>query len=198
MDDTIITSEEYRGFKIAVGYDDMPENPRTWCNLGIMLCWHRRTNLGDEQVTPWMRDNYPDISGLEGYLVRERDAEVILPLHFYDHTVQSMSTRSFVGRAQHAEWDSGVVGLIFATRQDILKEFGRDRMSQKLSRKVEEILAGEVETYDQYMRGDVYSYRITDAAGDFVDGCGGYFGSPDEVLSEARMTVDYYADREGS
>jgi hypothetical protein len=41
--------ETYRGCKIRLDKDDSPESPRDWDNLGVMLTWHRRYNLGDEQ-----------------------------------------------------------------------------------------------------------------------------------------------------
>ena len=45
-------------------------------------------------------------------LIAEREDIAILPLFLYDHSVQSISTASFIGRAQHAEWDSGQVGYL--------------------------------------------------------------------------------------
>ena len=41
--------ETYRGCKITLPSDDSPSSPREWCNVGTMVCWHRRYNLGDEQ-----------------------------------------------------------------------------------------------------------------------------------------------------
>lgn len=46
----------------------------------------------------------------------------IKPLFLYDHSVQSISTGSFVGRAQHAEWDSGPCGFIYMTKDEAIKE----------------------------------------------------------------------------
>jgi hypothetical protein len=49
---------------------------------------------------------------------------VMLQLYLYDHSGISMSSRSFLGRAHHAEWDSGPVGFIYATKEHFLKETG--------------------------------------------------------------------------
>lgn len=46
---------------------------------------------------------------------------LIKPLFLYDHSVQSISTGSFVGRAQHADWDSGQVGFVYMTKDEALK-----------------------------------------------------------------------------
>lgn len=45
----------------------------------------------------------------------------ILEANLYDHSVLRMSTSSFLGRAQHAEWDSGQVGWVYASHEDIKK-----------------------------------------------------------------------------
>ena len=46
----------------------------------------------------------------------------VLPLYLYDHSGLAMSCGSFVGRAQHAEWDSGQVGYIYMDKETALRE----------------------------------------------------------------------------
>jgi hypothetical protein len=41
--------ETYKGCKIELIYEDDPGSPREWDNVGTMVCWHRRYNLGDTQ-----------------------------------------------------------------------------------------------------------------------------------------------------
>lgn len=83
---------------------------------------------------------------------------MILPLYFYDHSGISMSVSSFLGRAQHAGWDSGQVGWIVATPEDIGKEYGD--LSPESYQKAEALLRGEVENYDYYLKGECYSFRL--------------------------------------
>jgi len=45
------------------------------------------------------------------------EKNLILPLNLYDHGGITMSVSSFLGRAQHAEWDSGQVGWILPHRR---------------------------------------------------------------------------------
>lgn len=49
---------------------------------------------------------------------------IILPLNLYDHSGLCMSAASFIGRTQHFEWDSGQVGWIYATADNIRAEYG--------------------------------------------------------------------------
>jgi len=76
-------------------------------------------------------------------LVDTEDVHTILPLYLYDHSGITISTSPF-----GCNWDSGQVGWVFITNQTI-KEEGIDES------KVEEYLKSEVETYDQYLTGEV-------------------------------------------
>ena len=55
-------------------------------------------------------------------LLNESENLAILPLYLYDHGGISMSTGSFVGKAPHAEWDSGIVGYIYIDKETALKD----------------------------------------------------------------------------
>lgn len=57
----------------------------------------------------------------------------------------------------------------FAIRAYLLK--------QKNEReKAYDIALAEVETYDQYLVGDVYSYNLEDKETEDTDSCGGFYG----------------------
>ena len=43
---------EVNGKTVSLYHDDDPRSPREHDNLGHIVCWHRRYNLGDEQVRP--------------------------------------------------------------------------------------------------------------------------------------------------
>lgn len=181
-----IHEENYKGFTIKIHPTEDPDSPRDWDNLGRMICFHRRYTLGDKHEF-----NASDYSGWdenEKEIGKELGAVVSLPIYMYDHSGQTISTSPF-----SCPWDSGRVGTIFATKEDILKAFGVKKLTKKLLAKAEKILEGEVETYDQYIRGDVYGYSILDADGIYVDGCSGYYGDYDDeggALTEARNAVE--------
>lgn len=50
------------------------------------------------------------------------DKVAIKPLYLYDHSMQSISTGSFVGRAHQAEWDSGCVGFAYLDKETAMRE----------------------------------------------------------------------------
>ena len=117
-------------------------------------------------------------------LVKRPDI-LALPLYLYDHSGLTMATIPF-----SCPWDSGQVGCIVVGTEKVLKEWKRKKMSKGLRKKAFTVLQGEVETYDQYLRGEVYGYEI-EKDGEFQDSCWGYFGDPQEyMLSECKRIID--------
>ena len=168
--------------------DEPYESPREWGNLGTMICFHRRYNLGDKH-------NFNVEEAKE--MVKGEDICVSLPLYLYDHGGITMSTGSF-----SCKWDSGQVGWIFATKEQVRKEYNVKRISKDLIEKVTKRLEGEVETYDQYLTGDVYGYRISQIDvcdkgcehKDEIDSCWGYYGM-ESVEEEGERTLEYYLNK---
>ena len=169
------TDEGYR-VRIMQDYDSETGNSREWDNLGTMACWHGRYNLGDEQ---------PSEAPSE-YLADLPDGTIILPLYLYDHSGITMSTSAF-----SCPWDSGQVGIIYVTPETLAREMLTDRDENE----VRTMLIHEVNTYDLYLRGEVFYYTVDkpiecdhgDTHWEHVDGCGGYLGYSDtlaEVKSE--------------
>ena len=58
--------------------------------------------------------------------VKELKAVIILPLYLYDHSGIAIKVGSFICKAVHAEWDSGKIGFIYATKEDIKKKLLRN------------------------------------------------------------------------
>lgn len=66
-------------YRVAIISDQLPENPRSWCNVGTMVCWHRSYDLGDEQpggdpeeyILALVLENSLDPSGLLDWLNSE-------------------------------------------------------------------------------------------------------------------------------
>jgi hypothetical protein len=178
---------EYKGYKITVKQDEDSMNPRVdFDNLGTMVCFHGRYNLGDkheyksqEEFKDWLRKNEKNV--------------VMLPLYLYDHSGITMNTTGF-GAVDSARWDWGMVGVIYVTKEKIRKEYSLKRnVTKARAEKVLDYLRAEVETYDQYLTGDVYGFEVTNPDGEEVHSCWGYFGSDNEksgLLESARAEVD--------
>lgn len=175
-------------YTLKIEQDSDPQNPRsldyTDCNLGAMICYHRRYILGDEHS--YDKDDYNNWDELRKQLIKDFRNDIILPLYLYNHSGITMSTSPFSCR-----WDSGQVGFIILDRAQLLKTHGTKRITKELKEKLFTYLKGEVETYDQYLTGDVYGYVIEDEDGEEVESCWGYYGEG-YAEEEGESVLKYY------
>lgn len=103
MEEATHLSESYKGFNINWYYDHDPQNPRTdWDNLGHMICWHRRYNLGDKH-------NYSDVESFMSTLIskhvsHERLREYLLSkkgrvwLEYIEHSPEDIESYGCTAR----------------------------------------------------------------------------------------------------
>jgi hypothetical protein len=189
MEEFLAEQEQYRGHAIKIYQDCDPQSPREWDNFGTMVCFHKRYTLGDSGHGI-NHDDFGSWSEIEGYLQKERDVAVMLPLYLYDHSGITMNTRGF-----SCPWDSGRVGIIYATRQNIRDNYNVKRVTSAILEKAKDLLEYEVKEYDLYLTGQVYGYRIEDADGEDVDSCWGYYDEPSGVIKECRSIIDHIVDK---
>ncbi|TNE94802.1 MAG: hypothetical protein EP337_00050 [Rhodobacteraceae bacterium] len=187
-----VYEEAYNGHTIKIFQDIDPESPREWSNLGRLICWHRRYRLGDshpfDSPEAFLRDlaGVSDQSDLSMDQLRERAERkaVLLPVFLYDHSGLAMNTIGF-----HCPWDSGQVGYVYVTLEAVRQEFGAKRVTKALRSKAEDILCGEIVTYDAYLGDRAYGYVI-ERDGEEVDACWGFVGDYETVcLPEARRAL---------
>lgn len=182
MSDVILKKEDLNSGKtVQVIYDMYPESPREWDNLGTMLTWTSRYSSPDDNPFKTPMDFSAAISD---------DKYIILPVYKYEHGQVAYSTVSFVGRAHHAEWDSGQVGWIYVSKAKVRREYGWHRITQSRQEFIKNLLKGEVEDYSCYANGAVYAYQIVDIFGDVLDFCGGFYDM-DECLEEGKGAAVY-------
>lgn len=183
-------------FRIKILQDETPSNPREDDNLGTMVCFHKRYNLGDKHN--YRSSDFDSYEEVKKTIIKQENVGVILPLYLYDHSGITMNTTGF-----SCGWDSGQVGFIFISKEKMLNEYGGKIVTKKLKEKVTEYLKNEVNTYDQYLTGDVYGYKIFEVVTcsegheheNELDSCWGYYGE-DYCMKEAESVVKYYMEEE--
>ena len=189
-----VSEERIDNYLIRTYYDDCPESPRSWDNLGTMVCFHKRYSLGDEH--DYNHNDYNSWDEMEKDIIKKENVGVILPLYLYDHSGITMNTTGF-----SCNWDSGQVGFIFISKKKMLEEYGGKIVTKKLKERVSEYLKGEVETYDQFLQGDIYGYKIFKVTEcdhgheheEELDSCWGFYGE-ENCLDEAKGIVKYYIE----
>jgi len=183
-----VNTERVGKYLIEIYPDSSPDSPREWDNLGTMVCFHKRYNLGDKH--DYDKNNYDSWGEMKEDIIKQENVDTILPLYLYDHGGITMSTSPF-----HCPWDSGQVGWIFVSKEKVTEE----KLDLRNGYTVKDILEGEVKTYDQYIMGDVYGYKVFEVSTcdhghehkEELDSCWGYYGD-DECMDEAKSVVEYY------
>ena len=170
--DNIKESFETKHHIVKILWDEDPESPRTWDNAGKLICFHNKYDLGDKH-------NF-DKDELEVAILQEYGKDsIVLPLSLYDHSDISIKAGSPTDA-----WDSGYVGFAVMSEKAIAEEWSGD-YDKALA-----CLHGEVETYDQYLRGDVTGFIVCNKyTGERVGSCWGFYG--DDAIEEGRAVAEF-------
>jgi hypothetical protein len=164
-----VALKDGRTFEIV--HDDCPMNPREDCdNLGTMVCFHRRYNLGDNDHG-YRSEDYSGWDAMRAAIEKQEDVAAILPVYMFDHSGVSLSTGCEHFRAcDSAGWDWGQVGFIFVSKAKAREWFGWTRITKSRLARIHECLVAEVDVYGKYVNGETYCYIIRKAC---CDECGG-------------------------
>lgn len=166
---------------IRIEQDQGAESPANWSNLGeITYNARARYVLGTEGVS---NDRFAEISRqvLDGELIG-------VPVWAYVHsgaTIKAAGDNPF-----GCPWDSGRSGWAYCTKEKAIAEFGKKVMTKKVRDAAIKCLIGEVETFNQYLRGDVYGW-IVEVDGVQVESCWGCYGFK-YAEGEARAAAAHY------
>ena len=164
----IIENEKY---KLEIFDDLNPCSPREFDNLGTMVCFHRRYNLGDK--TELKSSDFSSWEELENYLYKEEDAFIAIPVFMYDHSGLWINTTGF-----SCPWDSGQIGYIYISKEKVRREYSCKRISKKLKKMIREMLCSEVDLYNDYLSGNVYGFTLTDKENaEEIDSSCGFYGT---------------------
>jgi hypothetical protein len=185
-----ITTERIDNYEIEIYQDESPFSPREDENLSKMVCFHNRYNLGDKN--DYNSNDYSSWTEMKDAIIENENPVVILPLYLYDHSGITISTSPF-----NCHWDSGQIGWVFVTEKTAKDNYGE--ITDEILDRITKTLLNEVETYDQYLRGEVYGYNISKIEvcnkgcehKEELDSCWGFYGH-DYCMEEAKGIVMYY------
>lgn len=183
----IIETYEHEGFTAEIYYDGDVECPREYMLTHIITPGGR----GTRRYT--IDDRRHELQAAFDELDRRAMGELFsryvsifhpkylaTPCFMYDHGNVHLSIRSYLGRAEHASWDSGMIG--WAVIESVKGMNAPMRMD------------AELDTLSEWMNGETYRYIVEDPDGHEVDGCGGFIGF-DYVEEGAVDTLHRHAER---
>ena len=175
---------------IVIVRDTDARSPRQDDNLGKIMAFHRNYSFSDEKhssnlhtalfnlledLAPVNVNEFEDKND-EDILEEIGKYAVVLPLYLYDHSGVSIRTEPF-----SCKWDSGQVGIVYASMADVDKEWeGVDEKTQREN--AERIMKSEISIYDDFLQGEVYGFELYEKCdkchhGQLVDSCWGFYGN---------------------
>lgn len=197
-------------YRAVVVHDEEPgDSPREWENVASLALAHGRYDLPWEDETPGERVREACERGgwrlAARYVSAVHDA-VVVPVWGYEHGQLTIHGGDRIG--QYAdEWDSGQCGLAWLTRDRAREELPVGE-GEALDDVAERCIGQEIDTYDAWLRGEVYGWtaerRRLDWAEDdvdqgddgdgweHIDSCFGYVGwsETDHCLAEAKAACE--------
>jgi hypothetical protein len=185
-------------YTLTVEYDDCGFNPRTdFDNLGTMVFEPSRHGIeGDKHNYKFGNSERTmtreqAMAKVEREIIKNENPAIILPVYAYVHGSVTISTTPF-----SCPWDSFQAGFIFIPKDNLKEEYKVKKISKKLKEAMTGRLVSEVKTYDDYLKGDRFSYVIKDEDGNVVDSCGGFLGGEDYCRRKGESALKYLEDQE--
>jgi hypothetical protein len=172
-----------KNYIVTIEEDNDNTNPCDYDNLGAMICFHSRYNIGhNHKLTP---DELKDI-------IKQKNV-ISLPIFAYEHGEITINTTGFT-----YGYDSGQLGRIYTTHEDILKWYKADTITDELIETAKDRLNDEIKWYDDYLNKTYYCYSVQEKVYNVecneidlitVDSCGGY-ASIEDALNDAKIGLD--------
>lgn len=179
MDNYSVDTIEYKGYKIAINYDEDTEDPTTWTTpeeRGATFALHHNRYTLPFELENKYDDEGNNLVDLDLYNSWEEFAKACAPedqqnyrfVRWYEHSGIAVSLRD--DESGH-DWDAGIAGVIFGETTDTINAVFEDWRS--------------------YIQGEVYYFCIYDQDGELVDSLSGIYGL-EYAEQEAKDWIDAY------
>jgi hypothetical protein len=166
---------------LGIDYCDYADSPREWDNLTKCVFFGNYKGYGDNHSFNFNSefDNRQDFINEGSDIIKKHfDAVLVKPVHVYKHSGTSISTND--GYPYNDRWDSGTIGFVIITKQDLREEYNWKLITQKrldsVIDNINNVMDSEIDTLSDYIGGNVYEFSIQDENGDTEDSCGGFYG----------------------
>jgi hypothetical protein len=164
--------------KLKIIYDESPESPREWENLGYFITKERNYSSPDGKEYPHIQkiiettgdiaDNAAEHIQLITNEINQtgETVKVIYPIYRYEHGNVSYKR----GTASGFDYSNNGFYIVTEKTQAILGT--PDEL-------IEKVIDGELEMYTKYVNGGIYGFELLDNNGDFEDSCYGFYDIED-------------------
>ena len=180
-----VTYEEaYKNVVIKIYQDDDTQSPEEWQDENLFLVAYHRDFTVDKKISQGLAQCIANNGKYEDDSHEERAKEIkklyhIFGLEAYIHSDISLSL-SREGNFPDRNWDVSQLGVVLVSKKEA-----------KNRKEAHKIAKGLIETWNEYLSGEVYGYVIEDKNGEHLDSCWGFYGDYEEnALKEARTIAE--------
>ncbi len=210
--DEITSTFEHEGLIVELWNDDasMFESPfeLDGC-IANFVGWHKRYNLGPQDKRNGVEVVHRNWDGLNiridgrtyeargwgemSEIIRKHCKPVICyPVWMIDHSMLAFRAGSSFADIDPGQWDSGLVGFLFARPDVVREQYGVKRITGQVIERVMHDLAYDLEAYGNWINGWMYGFTIKDGDGNELENTGGFYTS-EEAKRDAKSEAAYFA-----
>ena len=160
------------------------------------------SDYSEDEIVGFIAEEFSVTERIE--LLEATGEVVMLPISMYEHSGITLWLGSKWSHYD-AQWDCSSIGFAYVEKSTAKEEGMLDpgeEYDHDWKKWAYAMMEGEMKTYDQFLRGEVYGYMIEDengeeASDDLLCGCWGFFGDEgkEEMLAEAKSNIDSYLKR---
>lgn len=154
----ILTAEMANGLQIKITQDPDAQSPSDWESDDCFIVANHRQFY----VPPPGQKRCP--SDPDEVLSMFKDTHHVFNLEAYIHSGVRLAL-SGEGNFPDRQWDVSQLGFVFASK----KEWRLRKSARKAAESI-------IETWNQYLSGDVWGFDVTDEDGNSLDSCCGFYG----------------------
>ena len=172
--------------RLKIEYEEDAESPREWTTLGYFITIDNRMKSPDnnEELKTIIKETGEEAKNVKDHIrrIKKEFSEKIIaiyPISKYEHSEVGYFLGSTFG------FDYSNNGFYIVTDKTA-KELGAKRKD------FEKIIKDELNIYNKYINGEVYSFMLYDKNGKLEDSCGGFYNIEDirEYLPEEWKNED--------
>ena len=165
------------GKVLEIVQDCFPESPREDTNTSIFCFFHNRYDLPQE-LEGLKTSDFDGWEAMKEHLQQEHKPLFLAPVSMTDHTNVWLEIGELSG------FDSGQVWFVMITADSLAETHGDQEatllgLSEDKDVLLQAIAEEELDTYNKYLAGNVYGYRIYDANDEEIDSCWWYYETGD-------------------
>ena len=157
---------------LEIRHEEDSTSPREWSNLGYFITIDNKYNSPDknEILENVIRETGDEASDLDDHIRRIKqncqDIVAIYLISKYEHGGVSY------GLGRRNGWDYSNNGFYVITKET-QKELGTKKKD------FQRVIEDELDIYNKYISGEVYSFVLYDKDGEVEDSCGGFYDIED-------------------